>query len=220
MCSSFLQEVYPTEAATKSSRTAFLELVRANESGEGTHFHETREKWEQYPRRGRRGLGKADKEVAVEESEGQSRRCCLGVFWPKAIYTQHFHQAIPRRKRRVQDGVSGAVLPSDATDKIPDGCWQIWATKDSKVTKTTHLVQEELRDDHAEGVYKAAVSAARLQKKTSGGFVSLSSAQSSNASFDVLHGIDFSGGLACALSDSDDDDDVNHSDVGKKAASC
>ncbi len=96
--------------------------------------------------------------VQLLESSGIEKRRCLGVFWPSKIFKQKTGKAVPRRKRVVEDGVTGIVLPSDFTERIPDECTQLWGVGAAMVSKKglASDSRDDIRDSQTNDMYAAA----------------------------------------------------------------
>ena len=92
-------------------------------------------------KRGRKEGSTISVTARAVESQTYEKRKCVGVFWPKQIYGKLIGKQIPRRRRHVEDGVVGIILPSDfyKEGRIPDGCTQLFDLHQKAVQKVTDL---------------------------------------------------------------------------------
>ena len=92
-------------------------------------------------KRGRKDGSTISVKVRALESQTYEKRKCVGVFWPKQIYAKLIGKMIPRKRRHVEDGVAGIILPSDfyKEGRIPDGCTQLFDLQQKSVQKVADL---------------------------------------------------------------------------------
>lgn len=205
---------------TREGRSELKRKVCDRSSQFSKNFHAERIRWNKDPNRGKRGPGASGsgaRRTQHVQTEGVERQKCVGVWWPASVYKQYFQEAMPRRRRKLDDrGRPGCVLKSDGflmngVPFVPDECERIYETRKSEATLSTDLVDEEGREGHAADAFQHLAGSLKLKRKASGSFVNLQpeapiatddAAKASTGA--VLYGdLNLSLGLTCGISDSE-----------------
>ena len=155
---------------------------------------------------------KPDTKVELQESQSFEKRKCVGVFWPAHVYKKYENKPIPRRRRHVQDGEVGIILPSNFKEFIPDNCTQLFdvgsksATKTALVSSSDLQIRDEQNDEMFAQAKRRCSVKSKLTKSKSGESISVYHPTQDEDTNNLFADFWTGGDVKCSLDSSSDEE--------------